>query len=159
MLAKVLSGAAVGLESVPVEVEVDIAPKSLPSFSIVGLPGKAVEEAKERIRAAIKNSGAEFPKHKITVNLTPADLPKEGPAYDLPMALGILKANNGLAVDFSDSLILGELSLDGSLRHTKGILPMIILAKQLGLKNIFCQLSTPKKRQLFLELKYTQLFL
>ena len=137
MLAKVLSGAAVGLESVPVEVEVDIAPKSLPSFSIVGLPGKAVEEAKERIRAAIKNSGAEFPKHKITVNLTPADLPKEGPAYDLPMALGILKANNGLAVDFSDSLILGELSLDGSLRHTKGILPMIILAKQLGLKNIF----------------------
>lgn len=137
MLAKVISGAAVGLESVPVEVEVDIAPKSLPAFNIVGLPGKAVEEAKERVRAALKNSGADFPPHRITINLTPADLPKEGPAYDLPMALGILIASGQLSVSLTDSLVLGELSLDGSLRHTNGILPMAILAKQLKLKNLF----------------------
>lgn len=141
------------MESIPVEVEVYIAQKSLPSFNIVGLPGKAIEEAKERIRAAIKNSGAEFPKHKITVNLTPADLPKEGPSYDLPMALGILKANGALAVDFSESLILGELSLDGSLRHTKGILPMIILAKHLGLKNVFLPAVNAKEVAVISEIK------
>ena len=137
MLAKVISGATVGLESIPVEVEVDISSQSLPSFTIVGLPGKAVEEAKERVRAALKNSGADFPTHRITINLTPADLPKEGPAYDLPMALGILLASGQLKTDLSDSLVLGELSLDGTLRHTNGILPMALLAKQLGLKNLF----------------------
>ena len=137
MLAKVISGAIVGLESVPVEVEVDIASQSLPSFTIVGLPGKAVEEAKERVRAALKNSGADFPTHRITINLTPADLPKEGPAYDLPMAVGILLASQQLQVDLKDSLVLGELSLDGSLRHTNGVLPMALLAKQMSLKNIF----------------------
>lgn len=137
MLAKVFSGATVGLDSVLVEVEVDISEKSLPSFTIVGLPGKAVEEAKERVRSAIKNSGLDFSTHKITVNLTPADLPKEGPAYDLPMALGILVANGQLQADLSQSLVLGELSLDGSLRHTNGILPMALLAKEKGFANLF----------------------
>ncbi len=137
MLAKVISGAIVGLEGIPVEVEVDISPQSLPSFTIVGLPGKAVEEAKERIRSALKNAGADFPTHRITINLTPADLPKEGPAYDLPMALGILIASGQIQADLKKTLVLGELSLDGSLRHTNGVLPLALLAKQLGFENIF----------------------
>lgn len=137
MLAKVTSGATVGLSSLPVEVEVDIASQGLPSFTIVGLPDKAVEEAKERVRSAIKNSGAEFPSRRITVNLAPADLPKEGPSYDLPIALGILIASGQLRANLDDSLVLGELSLDGSLRHTNGILPMALLAKEKGFKKIF----------------------
>ena len=137
MLAKVLSGATVGLESVLVEVEVDYVEKNLPAFKIVGLPDKAVEEAKERVRSAIVNSGSDFPTHRITVNLAPADLPKEGPAYDLPIALGILIASKQISVNLSDSLVLGELSLDGSLRHTNGVLPLTLLAREKKLKNIF----------------------
>lgn len=137
MLAKVISGATVGLNSVLVEVEVDITKKGLPTFKIVGLPGKEIEEAKERVRSAIKNSGLEFPRYKITINLTPADLPKKGPAYDLPIALGILLADGKIKANLSTALILGELSLDGSLRHTNGVLPLALLAKQKKLKNIF----------------------
>jgi magnesium chelatase family protein len=137
MLAKVISGTTVGLGSVLVEVEVDITDKSLPTFKIVGLPGKAIEEAKERVRSAIKNSGLEFPRHKITINLTPADLPKEGPAYDLPIALGILIAKGQLKADLSKTLVLGELSLDGSLRHTNGVLPMALLCREKKFKNLF----------------------
>jgi len=137
MLAKVLSGATVGLESIPVTVEVDIYNKSLPSFAIVGLPSKSIEEAKERVRAAIKNSGAEFPPHRITVNLAPADLPKEGPSYDLPIALGILIASGQLTNNIGNALVFGELSLDGTLRHTKGILPIALLAKEKGYKALF----------------------
>lgn len=137
MLAKVFSGATVGLDSVLVEVEVDISEKGLPTFTIVGLPGKAVEEAKERIRSAIRNSNCKFPEHRITINLTPADLPKEGPAYDLPMALGILIADGQLVADLSSSLVLGELSLDGSLRHTKGVLPLALMAREQKCINIF----------------------
>lgn len=137
MLAKVTSGATVGLDSIPVTVEVDISERSLPSFTIVGLPNKAVEESKERVRAAIKNSGAKFPDHRITINLAPADLPKEGPAYDLPIALGLLIASGQITTDLDDALILGELSLDGSVRHTNGILPMTLLAKEKKKKKIF----------------------
>ncbi|TSC54347.1 MAG: magnesium chelatase family protein [Microgenomates group bacterium LiPW_31] len=137
MLAKIFSGATVGLDSILVTVEVDVVSQGLPSFTIVGLPDKAVEEAKERVRSAIKNSGGEFPTHRITVNLAPADLPKEGPAYDLPIALGLLIAAGELKADLSDALVLGELSLDGSLRHTNGVLPMALLAKSKKLKRIF----------------------
>ncbi|MAG59588.1 magnesium chelatase [Candidatus Woesebacteria bacterium] len=138
MLAKVFSGATVGLSGVPIEVEVDIASQGLPAFNIVGLPDKAVEEAKERVRSAIKNSGADFPPRRITVNLAPADLPKEGPSFDLPMAIGILIASEQLPQqDLARSLFFGELSLDGSLRHTAGILPMALLAKEKGYKSIF----------------------
>lgn len=137
MLAKVFSGATVGLESLPIEVEVDIASQGLPSFTIVGLPDKAVEESKERVRSAIKNSGADFPPKRITVNLAPADLPKEGPGFDLPIALGILLASGQLRADLEKTLVLGELSLDGSLRHTNGILPMAILAKEKKFKMVF----------------------
>lgn len=137
MLAKVVSGATVGLESIPVTVEVDIHAQSLPSFTIVGLPSKSVEESKERVRSAIKNSGAEFPPHRITVNLAPADLPKEGPAYDLPIALGILIASGQLSTDISKCLFFGELSLDGTLRHTNGILPMALMAKEKKYKALY----------------------
>ncbi|MCL5970921.1 MAG: YifB family Mg chelatase-like AAA ATPase [Patescibacteria group bacterium] len=137
MLAKVYSSAVVGLDAVPVEVEVDIASYGLPSFTIVGLPDKAVEESRERVRSAIRNSGADFPARKITVNLAPADLPKEGPSYDLPIALGILIASEQLRTDIKDSLFMGELSLDGKLRHTNGVLPQTILAKEKKLKNVF----------------------
>ena len=137
MLAKVLSSAVVGLDAIPVEVEVDIASQGLPSFTIVGLPDKAVEEAKERVRSAIKNSGADFPAKRITVNLAPADLPKEGPSYDLPIALGILLASEQLKASIDDALFMGELSLDGRLRHTNGVLPQAILATNQKLKKIF----------------------
>ncbi len=137
MLAKVISGATVGLTSLPIEVEVDIAAQGLPAFNIVGLPDKSVEESKERVRAALKNVGAEFPAKRITVNLAPADLPKEGPAYDLPIALGILIASGQLASEISDSLFIGELSLDGSLRSTVGILSIALLTKEGGFKKLF----------------------
>lgn len=137
MLAKVLSGATVGLESVLVTVEVDIALQGLPSFTIVGLPDKAVEESKERVRAAIKNSGADFPGRRITVNLAPADLPKEGPQYDLPIAVGLLIASGQVSTELNQSLFIGELSLDGTLRHTNGILPMAMLTREKKLNHLF----------------------
>ena len=120
MLAKVISCAVIGLEGIIVEVEVDISP-GLPSFTIVGLPDAAVQEAKERVRAAIRNSGFTFPMKRIVVNLAPADLKKAGPAYDLPIAIGILLSSEQVSADVSQAILLGELSLDGSLRHTNGI--------------------------------------
>ncbi len=137
MLARVNSSAVVGLDAVPVEVEVDVASQGLPSLTIVGLPDKAVEESRERVRSAIKNSGADFPAKRITVNLAPADLPKEGPSYDLPIALGILIASGQIMEDISDAIFMGELSLDGRLRHTNGVLPQALLAKEKKLKRIF----------------------
>ncbi len=141
MLAKVISGTNVGLEATQVIVEVDIASQGLPSFTLVGLGDRAVEESKERVRSAIKNSGADFPPKRITINLAPADVPKEGPAFDLPIALGILIASGQLEKDISDTLIVGELSLDGGLRSTHGILNFSILAKELGLSKIFTPLD------------------
>lgn len=128
-----------GLDGVAVTIEVDIASQGLPSFTIVGLADRAVEESKERVRSAIKNSGADFPARKITINLAPADLPKEGPVYDLPMALGLLAASGQIPqtsenFDLKNLMVMGELSLDGSLRRTQGILPLAILAKQQGIK-------------------------
>ena len=136
MLAKVLSCAVVGLEGTIVEVEIDISP-GLPAFNIVGLPDTAVQEAKERVRAAIKNSGLMFPAKRITVNLAPADMKKEGPAYDLPIAVGILICSGQITADARETAFLGELSLDGSLRHTHGILPMVALAIENSLHSVF----------------------
>lgn len=137
MLAKVYSAAVVGLDAVPIEVEVDIASQGLPNFTIVGLPDKAVEEAKERVRSAIRNSGADFPARRITVNLAPADLPKEGPSYDLPIALGILVASGQLQAELTDTLVTGELSLDGKVRPVSGILSQVLLARNLGIQSFF----------------------
>jgi len=135
MLAKVISCAVVGLEGAVVEVETDISP-GLPSFTIVGLPDAAVQEARERVRAAIRNSGYAFPTRRIVVNLAPAHLKKAGPAYDLPIAVSILISSEQVNADVSRSILLGELSLDGSLRHTNGILPMVALAYQQGISTI-----------------------
>jgi len=137
MLAKVLSAALVGLDAVHIEVEIDIASQGLPNFFMVGLPDKAVEEAKERVRSAIRNSGADFPAKRITVNLAPADLPKVGPSYDLPIALGILIASEQIKVDTNKYLFTGELSLDGRVRPTTGILAQTLLAKEKKLDAIF----------------------
>ncbi len=137
MLAKVFSGATVGLDSVLVDVEVDIQKRGLPAFKIVGLPDKAVEEARERVRAALINSGANFPNYKITVNLAPADLPKKGPAYDLPLALGILLASDQLQKDISTAMVIGELSLDGSVKHVPGVLPLVLMARKNGFERVF----------------------
>lgn len=137
MLAKVLSGAIVGLEAVLVEVEVDIAARGLPSFTIVGLPDKAVEESKDRVRAALVNADATLPAKRITVNLAPADLPKIGPSYDVPIALGILIASGQMKPPQENALYCGELSLDGSLRHIHGVLLLTQLAKRMGYTRIF----------------------
>lgn len=137
MLAKVNSSAVFGLEALPITVEVDIASGGLPSLTIVGLPDKAVEEARERVRSAIKNSGFDFPSKRITINLAPADLPKEGPSYDLPIALGVLLASGQLIADIKDSLFLGELSLDGTLRHINGVLPQVMKAHTDKIKRVF----------------------
>lgn len=153
MLAKVNSSAVVGLDAVPVEVEVDISSRGLPSFTIVGLPDKAVEEARERVRSAILNSNASFPDHRITVNLAPADLPKEGPSYDLPIALGILIADGQLEADISDSIFMGELSLDGRLRHTNGVLPQALLAQNKKIKKIYLPSINAKEAAILKGLK------
>lgn len=134
MLARVLSCAVVGLDGVLVEVEVDIG-QGNPGLTIVGLPDTAVQEARERVRAAIRNAGARLPYNgKITVNLAPADIRKEGPAYDLPIALGILMASGQVLADLQDTVVLGELSLDGTVRHTTGVLPMVGVAREHGLR-------------------------
>ena len=134
MLAKIRSIANVGLETVPVDVEVDVATLGFPGFTIVGLASKAVEEARERVKTAIINSGFDFPARKITVNLAPADLPKDGAAYDLPMAIGVLAASGQLppmsGSDLKKLFYYGELSLDGTLRPTRGILLLGLFAQK-----------------------------
>lgn len=147
MLAKVNSGAVVGLDAVPVEVEVDLTKRGMPAFTIVGLGNKAVQEAKERVTSAIINSSANFPKYRLTVNLAPADLPKEGPAYDLPIALGTLIVNGQIPItpEIEKSLVLGELSLDGSLRATPGVLPLTLLARKQGFTQVFLPEANAKE--------------
>ena len=135
MIARVFSCAVVGLDGEVVTVEVDISP-GLPAFNIVGLPDAAVQEARERVRAAIRNSGCLFPPRRITVNLAPAVLKKEGPAYDLPIAMGLLLSSEQVVYDTSRAVFLGELSLDGTLRHTPGVLPMVALARDRGFATV-----------------------
>lgn len=137
MLARIESVACVGLESFLVEVEVDVADKGFPSFSIVGLADKAVGEAKERVKTALVNSGFSFPQKKIIVNLAPADVPKEGSAFDLAIAVGILIANGDIEKTQDGEIFYGELSLDGSVRHTKGTLLVALFAKKEKRKKVF----------------------
>ncbi len=138
MLAKVMSCAIVGLDADIVEVEVDII-RGAPAFNLVGLPDAAVRESRDRVHSAIKNSGFSFPAGKrLTVNLAPADLRKEGPAYDLPIAVGILAASQQIWPEkMKNGIFIGELSLDGTTRHTKGILPMTALARSKGYDRVF----------------------
>ncbi|MDO8429032.1 MAG: YifB family Mg chelatase-like AAA ATPase [Candidatus Daviesbacteria bacterium] len=137
MFTKLTSGAILGLNSIPIDVEVDIASQGLPSFTLVGLGDRAVEESKERVRSAIRNSGADFPSKRITVNLAPADLPKDSSSFDLAIALGLLKATGQIEANLEDTLVIGELSLDGTLRPVSGVLIHAILARDLSLKRIF----------------------
>ena len=140
MLATAQTCAVIGLDGLIVQVEVDISP-GLPAFNIVGLPDPAVQEARERVRAALRNSGCEFPLRRITVNLAPADLKKAGPAYDLPIAVGILLSSGQVDSVPEKSIFLGELSLDGSLRHTNGILAMVSVAREQGFAEAYVPTS------------------
>lgn len=136
MLAKVRSSALFGIDAILVEVEVDIAP-GLPQFSTVGLPDGAVKESKDRVKSALKNSGYDFPPRRITVNLAPADIKKEGASFDLPMSIGILAATGVVNQSrLRDFLLLGELSLDGGVKPVRGCLSVAVAAKKAGLKGI-----------------------
>lgn len=126
----------IGLETFLVEVESDVT-DGVALFDIVGLPDTAVKESRDRVRAAVKNSGFEFPFGRITVNLAPADIKKEGPIYDLPIFVSLLKATGQIAMDISDSAFLGELSLSGAVRRINGVLPMALKASEAGLKKLF----------------------
>src|SRR5512136_1419241 len=137
MLAKVYTCAVIGLDAQIVEVEVDTG-RGLPAFFLVGLPDAAVKESSERVRSAIKNSGLHMHDGRITVNLAPADLRKAGPAYDLPMAIGVLAATDQIPTDDLDkALFVGELGLDGSVRHVRGVLPVAAFAVSSGYRTIF----------------------
>src|SRR5205085_10491385 len=143
MLFRALSAAVYGIDANLVDVEVDLTPArsevdQTPAVIIVGLPDLAVRESRERIRAAINNSGFFFPFHKTTINLAPADIRKEGASFDLPIALGILGANGDLGEteNLTDALSVGELSLDGRVRPIRGALPVAILAREAGIKSL-----------------------
>jgi magnesium chelatase family protein len=145
MLARVLSSAVLGIEAYIVEVETDLFPQ-LPSFAMVGLPDNAVKESKERVQSAIKNSGYYFPGKKITVNLAPADVKKEGSAFDLPIAVGILVATGQINREkFDEYIILGELSLEGTLRPIHGALPMALSAQKNGIKGMILPKENAKE--------------
>jgi len=136
LISKLCSAALLGVEAFLVEVEVDVA-NGLPSFNIVGLPDTAVQESRERVRAAVKNSEYQFPMERITVNLAPADIKKEGPALDLPIAVGILMANKHLhRLSSINYIIIGELSLNGSIRPVNGVLSIALMAKKNGISSI-----------------------
>jgi len=145
MLARVLSSAVFGIDAYVVEVEVDIA-QGLPTFATVGLPEGAVKESKDRVKAAVKNCGYDFPSRRITVNLAPADVKKEGAAFDLPMAIGILAATEVVQKGrLGHYFILGELSLDGQVKPIKGTLPIAVAARDVGFRGILLPRGNSKE--------------
>ena len=136
MLARVRSAVVIGVDAHPVEVEIDLS-SGLPSFTTVGLPQSAVKEGRERVAAAVANSGFEFPLRRITVNLAPADVPKAGSAFDLPIAIGLLLASDQVALATSaggaeSGFLFGELSLEGALRPIRGAISVVMCARHLG---------------------------
>jgi magnesium chelatase family protein len=141
MLARVFSCAVIGLEGVIVEVEVD-GTQGLPGTDIVGLPDKAVQESRSRVQSAVKNARLRYPRERIVVNLAPASVRKEGPAYDLPIAVGVLLMQGLIPADtLNDALVIGELSLEGTVRHSRGVLPMAATAREQGYKRVFVPAS------------------
>ena len=153
MLARVFSCAVIGLEGVVVEVEVD-GGEGLPGITIVGLPDAAVQESRERVIAAIRNAGMYFPRRRMIVNLAPAAVRKEGPAYDLPIALGVAIATNQLRPEaFEGTMVIGELGLDGVVRHVRGVLPMAAVARQQGFKRVFVPASDAAEAALIPDLE------
>src|SRR3979490_1392378 len=136
MLASLRTAAVFGVEACPVHVEVDVS-FGFPHFTMVGLPDASVRESRDRVRSAIRNSGFEFPPHRVTVNLAPADARKAGASFDLPLALGTLAASGVVARRvIADAVLLGELSLDGSIHATRGVLPIAAAARRDGLSGI-----------------------
>src|SRR5262245_8259462 len=136
MLANLRTAAVFGVDATAVHVEVDVG-FGFPSFTMVGLPDTSVRESRDRVRSAIRNSGFEFPPHRVTVNLAPADVRKAGASFDLPIALGILAASGVVERRLiADLVLLGELSLDGSINATRGVLPIAAAARREGLRGI-----------------------
>ena len=147
MIAKVISGGLLGIDAYLVGVEADIS-LGLPALATVGLPDGAVKESKDRVKAAIKNSGYNFPSQRITVNLAPADIRKEGASFDLPIAVGILVASDVVRRDrIKDYLIAGELSLDGRVKSIHGGLPLGVAVRDGGLKGIIVPRQTRRRRR------------
>ena len=145
MLSKILTSATYGIDAYLIEVETNVE-RNIPSFTIVGLPDNAVKESRERVIAAIKNSGFEYPLKKITVNMAPADIKKEGSSFDLPIAIGLLAAIEKIKEEaIKDTVFLGELSLDGQLRPIKGALPISVEAKKKGIKRIILPADSSKE--------------
>ena len=145
MLSKIFTSATYGIDAYIIEVETNVE-KNVPNFTIVGLPDNAVKESKERVIAAIKNSGFDFPSRRITINLAPADIKKEGSSFDLSIAIGILSANELVSNTYlEDSIFLGELALDGKLRHVKGSLPISVEARKKGVKRIILPAESAKE--------------
>ncbi|MGB7342047.1 MAG: magnesium chelatase domain-containing protein [Phototrophicaceae bacterium] len=139
MLSIVHACAVVGLDGEMIEVQVDFNPRAgIPSFTIVGLPDSAVRESRERVRAAVKNSGLRFPNKQYVVNLSPANIPKHGPAYDLAIAIGVLASTDQIPMDvIENALFVGELSLDGRIKHVNGVLSMVYAAQQNGIDTVY----------------------
>ena len=145
MLACLRSAAVFGIEASPVTIEVDVS-FGLPGFTMVGLPDASVRESRDRIRSAVRNSGYEFPAHRITVNLAPADVRKAGSSFDLPIALGVLAASGVIARrDVDDVLVLGELSLDGGIQAARGVLPIAAAARRLQLRGLLLPASNGRE--------------
>ncbi|MBR4004155.1 MAG: ATP-binding protein, partial [Clostridia bacterium] len=147
MLSIINSFGLVGLNGYLVKVEIDIN-RGLPAYEIVGLADTAIKESKQRVVPALKNQGFSFPIEKVVINLAPADTRKEGSYYDLPIAVGILNATNQISISknyLKDFAFIGELSLDGSLRQVKGVLPMLITARNLGIKKVIIPLENAKE--------------
>jgi len=137
VLARVLSATVIGIQAAPIHVEVDVS-QGLPGCNIVGLPDAGVKEGSVRIRGALENSGFKFPLRRITVNLAPADLRKDGAAFDVPIAMGILSGAGLLPPEsFEDALLVGELALDGSVRPVKGVLPVAAYARACAVQRLF----------------------
>jgi len=137
MFVKVISMSVIGMDSYPVSVEVDTS-QGLPQFATVGLPDASVKESRDRIKAAIKNSGYRFPRSHVTINLAPADIKKEGTGFDLPIAVGILAAEELIKEEkLRNCFFIGELSLDGTIKGVNGVLPATFKAKEIGLQSVF----------------------
>ncbi|MFH1522824.1 MAG: YifB family Mg chelatase-like AAA ATPase [Patescibacteria group bacterium] len=155
MSSKILSAAVVGLDAELIEVEADTGGGEHGSFAMVGLPDAAVTESKERVRSAIRNSDFEFPRLKVTVNLAPADLRKQGPSYDLPIAISILQTTNTIFINgnIEEMLFVGELALNGDLRPINGVLPIAIKAKKKNIKTIYVPRDNASEAKLIKELE------
>jgi len=153
MLARVFSAGLLGIDAYPIEIEVDVS-RGLPKEVVVGLPDAAVKESKDRVNSAISNSGFEYPDDRITVNLAPADVKKEGPSFDLPIALGVLAASGQmLSTDLAPHLILGELALSGHVRPVNGILSIALLARKTGVRSLLVPADNAREAAIVQEIE------